>query len=90
MTTFLFFGSIIRVLLLQVALWLWLCWPILCNKLHCAWCWRSVHLAHFYPESWSSTICTFHYQCILVQSAARRARRLAPQVAQVPQQEVTQ
>ena len=79
MTALLFLWSIVGVLLLQVGLLLWLCWPTMGAKLHCAWCWKRVHLAHLYPESWSSTICETHYRYLLTQSTARRARRSVTQ-----------
>ncbi len=55
----------------------WYLCPMLVSKSHCAWCWKSLHLMHWYPRGWSSTICPRHDRQLRAQSAARRARRLA-------------
>lgn len=44
------------------------------RKLHCAWCWKTLHLMQWYPRRWSSTICGHHGRQLRAQSAARRAR----------------
>ncbi len=43
----------------------------------CAWCWREQYPGIPFPECWSSTICTYHAECITRQQQERRAKARA-------------
>ncbi len=92
------------IIMLYVFLFAWYAWPtlqrILCavratlsQRLHCLWCWRSLHLLCWYPRCWPSHLCHRHRQQAQAQLAARQARSVryhiettpaAPDVAPVP------
>lgn len=43
--------------------------------LHCPWCWRALRVMRWYPERWSSTICTHHSKQQYARLASRRASK---------------
>lgn len=45
------------------------------RRVHCAWCWHSLHIMRWYPPRWSSSMCARHKRQARAQLAARRARR---------------
>jgi hypothetical protein len=46
------------------------------RHLYCPWCWHALGIRRWYPHTWSSTICPYHYRQTRTRFVAHRARRM--------------
>ena len=46
------------------------------RRVKCPWCWQCLHLQHWYPQCWSSTICCYHFRRIIEQARSRHEASL--------------